>query len=109
MNPAPPVIRIMAAGYRIPLRLAIGVLDGAKGNQVMAERPRFFDDLAGVAGGAISALAGLRQEAEAIVRARLRQATDDAIREVIEEFEVSKRLKQIKKSKAPRGGPHPSR
>jgi BMFP domain-containing protein YqiC len=42
----------------------------------MTERPRFFDDLAGVAGGAISALAGLRQEAEAIVRARL----DEAIR-----------------------------
>jgi BMFP domain-containing protein YqiC len=42
----------------------------------MAERPRFFDDLAGVAGGAISALAGLRQEAEAIVRARI----DEAIR-----------------------------
>ena len=37
----------------------------------MNERPRFFDDLAGVAGGAISALAGLRQEAEAIVRARI--------------------------------------
>jgi hypothetical protein len=37
----------------------------------MSERPRFFDDLAGVAGGAISALAGLRQEAEAIVRARI--------------------------------------
>jgi BMFP domain-containing protein YqiC len=42
----------------------------------MADRPRFFDDLAGVAGGAISALAGLRQEAEAIVRARI----DEAIR-----------------------------
>ena len=42
----------------------------------MSDRPRFFDDLAGVAGGAISALAGLRQEAEAIVRARL----DEAIR-----------------------------
>ena len=37
----------------------------------MNERPRFFDDLAGMAGGAISALAGLRQEAEAIMRARL--------------------------------------
>jgi BMFP domain-containing protein YqiC len=37
----------------------------------MAERPRFFDDLAGVAGGAISALAGLREEAEAMIRARL--------------------------------------
>jgi len=37
----------------------------------MTERPKFFDDLAGVAGGAISALAGLREEGEAILRARL--------------------------------------
>ena len=42
----------------------------------MAERPRFFDDLAGVAGGAISALAGLREEIEAVARARI----DEAIR-----------------------------
>ncbi len=37
----------------------------------MAERPRFFEDLAGVAGGAMSALAGLREETEAMVRARV--------------------------------------
>ena len=37
----------------------------------MSDRPRFFDDLAGVGGGAISALAGLREEAEAMVRARI--------------------------------------
>ncbi len=42
----------------------------------MAERPRFFDDLAGVAGGAMSALSGLRDEGEALVRARV----DEAIR-----------------------------
>ncbi len=36
----------------------------------MSDRPKFFDDLAGVAGGAFSALAGLRDEAEAMVRAR---------------------------------------
>jgi BMFP domain-containing protein YqiC len=42
----------------------------------MSERPRFLDDLAGVAGGAISALAGLREEAEALVRARI----DETIR-----------------------------
>ena len=40
----------------------------------MSDRPRFFDDLAGVAGGALSALAGLREEAEAIVRARIDEA-----------------------------------
>jgi BMFP domain-containing protein YqiC len=42
----------------------------------MVERPRFFDDLAGVAGGALSALAGMREELEAMVRAR----TDEALR-----------------------------
>ena len=40
----------------------------------MAERPRFMDDLAGVAGGAFSALAGLREEAESMVRARVEEA-----------------------------------
>jgi hypothetical protein len=44
----------------------------------MAERPRFFDDLAGVAGGALSALTGLRDEAESVARARL----EDAIRKL---------------------------
>jgi BMFP domain-containing protein YqiC len=42
----------------------------------MSDRPRFFEDLAGVAGGAISALAGLREEVEALARARV----DEAIR-----------------------------
>ncbi len=53
-----------------------GHVRDAKGCNSMADRPRFFDDLAGVAGGAISALTGLRQEAEAIVRARI----DETIR-----------------------------
>jgi BMFP domain-containing protein YqiC len=44
----------------------------------MAERPRFFEDLAGVAGGAISALAGLRDETEAMIRARV----DETIRKL---------------------------
>jgi len=42
----------------------------------MAERTRLFDDLAGVAGGALSALTGLKGEAEAVVRARV----DETIR-----------------------------
>ena len=54
----------------------------------MTERPKFFDDLAGVAGGAMSALAGLRDEGESLVRARL----DEAIRKLDlikrEEFEA---------------------
>lgn len=44
----------------------------------MTERPKFFDDLAGVAGGAFSALAGMREEAESMIRARV----DEAIRKL---------------------------
>ena len=44
----------------------------------MNERPRFFEDLAGVAGGAISALSGLREEMEAMMRARI----DETIRKL---------------------------
>ena len=44
----------------------------------MSDRPRIFDDLAGVAGGAISALVGMRDEAEAMVRARI----DETIRKL---------------------------
>jgi len=44
----------------------------------MSDRPRFFEDLAGVAGGAISALSGLREEMEAVMRARI----DETIRKL---------------------------
>jgi BMFP domain-containing protein YqiC len=37
----------------------------------MTDRPRFFDDFAGVAGGAFSAFAGLREEMEALMRGRM--------------------------------------
>ena len=56
------------------------------------DRPRFFDDIAGVAGGAISALAGLREEAEALAKARV----DDVIQRLDlvrrEELEAAKDL-----------------
>lgn len=39
----------------------------------MTERGKFFDDMAGVAGGAMSALAGLRDEAESAIRARVEE------------------------------------
>ncbi len=70
MKPAPPVTMIMGAGYTCIIEPA------AKRETDMAERPRIFDDLAGVAGGALSALAGIREEVEAMVRARI----DEAIR-----------------------------
>lgn len=37
----------------------------------MTDRPRLLDDLAGLAGGAVSALSGLRDEVESIIRARI--------------------------------------
>lgn len=51
-------------------------------------RPRLFDDLAGLAGGAVSAIAGLKDEAEAVVRARVDEALRrlDVVRR--EEFEA---------------------
>ncbi len=37
----------------------------------MTERSKMFDDLAGVAGGAFSALVGIREEAEAALRSQI--------------------------------------
>jgi BMFP domain-containing protein YqiC len=58
----------------------------------MPDRPKIFDDLAGVAGGALSAIAGLREELSAMVRARV----DEAVRrlELVkrEEFEAMAEL-----------------
>ncbi len=39
----------------------------------MSGRAKFFDDLAGVAGGAVSAIAGLREEISALARARVEE------------------------------------
>jgi len=39
----------------------------------MADRPRILDDIAGVAGGALSALVGIREEVEAMIRARVEE------------------------------------
>src|ERR1041384_515113 len=75
MKPAPPVTRIMGGviGGGAHARKASAITEGSPR---MSDRPRFFDDLAGVAGGAISALAGLREEIEALARARI----DETIR-----------------------------
>lgn len=61
-------------------------------------RPRLFDDLAGVAGGAFSALVGLRDEAEALVRAQV----DAAIRrlELVRHDEVAAFEEMVAKARA---------
>ena len=55
-------------------------------------RPKIFDDLAGVAGGALSALTGIGEEVEQIVRTRI----DEALRNMKlvrrEEFEATAEL-----------------
>ena len=58
----------------------------------MSDRPRFFDDLAGVAGGALSALAGVREEIGAIVRVRVDEALSSLNLVRREEFEVVREL-----------------
>ena len=40
----------------------------------MIDRPKFFDDIAGVAGGAISIFAGMKEELAAMVKARVEEA-----------------------------------
>lgn len=64
----------------------------------MNERPKFFDDLAGVAGGAISALAGLREELTATIRARV----DETVRRLDlvkrDEFDAMAELAQRAKA-----------
>ncbi len=54
----------------------------------MTERPKFFDDLAGVAGGALSALSGLREEITSLVRARVEEAVRKLDLVKREEFEA---------------------
>jgi BMFP domain-containing protein YqiC len=58
----------------------------------MTERPKFFDDLAGVAGGAISALAGLKEELAALVKARVEEAVRRLDLVPREEFEAMAEL-----------------
>ncbi len=58
----------------------------------MNERPKFFDDLAGVAGGAISALAGLREELSALTRARVEETLRRLDLVQREEFEAMAEL-----------------
>ncbi|MGV4875796.1 accessory factor UbiK family protein [Acetobacter indonesiensis] len=58
----------------------------------MTDKPRFFDDLAGVAGGAFSALTGVREEINAIVRSRVDEVLSSLQVVRREEFEVAREL-----------------
>jgi BMFP domain-containing protein YqiC len=58
----------------------------------MAERSRIFDDVAGVAGGAFSALAGIGEELGALVRARVDEALSRLSLVRREEFEAVSEL-----------------
>ncbi|MBS0999755.1 accessory factor UbiK family protein [Acetobacter persici] len=58
----------------------------------MSDKPRFFDDLAGVAGGALSALTGAKEELNAIVRSRVDEVLISLQVVRREEFEVVREL-----------------
>ena len=58
----------------------------------MYDKPRFFDDLAGVAGGAFSALTGAKEELNAIVRSRVDEVLTSLQVVRREEFEVVREL-----------------
>ncbi len=66
MKPEPPVTNIM-----LGFICRSGSIEKAR---AMTERPKIFDDLAGVAGGAISAFAGLKEELASLVKARVEEA-----------------------------------
>ncbi len=74
MKPAPPVTRIMAAGYKDARAPRKAAPPATLTEPAMTERPRLFDDIAGIAGGALSALSGMRDELESLVRARVDEA-----------------------------------
>jgi BMFP domain-containing protein YqiC len=66
----------------------------------MNDRPKFFDDLAGVAGGAISALAGLREELSSLARARAEEVVRRLDLVKREEFDAMAELAAKAKTQA---------
>lgn len=58
----------------------------------MTDRPRFFDDLTGIAGGAFSAFTGAREELNAIIRNRVSEilASLHVVRR--EEFDIVREM-----------------
>ncbi len=58
----------------------------------MQTSSRFFDDIARVAGGALGAAAGLRNELEAMVRDRLQRMMSDMDLVPREEFEAVREM-----------------
>lgn len=63
-------------------------------------RPKFFDDLTGVAGGAVSVLAGLREEIASMIRARVEEALRRLDLVKREEFEAMAELARRAKTQA---------
>ncbi|MGI4748946.1 MAG: accessory factor UbiK family protein [Janthinobacterium lividum] len=61
-------------------------------DRTMAERSRIFDDFAGVAGGAFSAIAGIGEELGALVRSRVDEALSALQLVRREEFEAVSEL-----------------
>ncbi len=64
----------------------------------MSDRPRIFEDMAGMAGGALSVLTGMRAEVEALVRARV----EDVLRrlDVVRREEMDAALEMAARARA---------
>src|SRR5690606_38254970 len=102
MKPAPPVTTIIAGaspGHEnspSPLfpcdRVPIIRGQANAGAVHMQTSSRFFDDIARVAGGALGAAAGLRNELEAMVRDRLQRMMSDMDLVPREEFEAVREM-----------------
>ena len=61
----------------------------------MTEKPRLFDDLAGIAGGALSALTGAREELNSLVQTRVDEILGRLQVVRREEFEVVREMAAI--------------
>lgn len=64
----------------------------------MQTQNRIFDDLAKMAGGALSALSSLKEEIEAMIRDRLERTMTDANFVRRDEFEVVKAMAALARS-----------
>lgn len=66
----------------------------------MLDRPKFLDDIAGVAGGAISAVAGLKEEVASLAKARVEEMVRRLDLVSREEFEAMAELARRARAQA---------
>jgi len=83
---------VIGANALLHTSLSRPILSAWEKERAMQSQNRFFDDLAKVAGGALGALSGLKQEMEAMVRERVERFMADNNMVPREEFEAVKAM-----------------